>query len=540
MIRIFLGILIIALLRSAGFAQEDEIEFKPNRWHLLDPKKDQVAGISLDHAYKALEDKPSETVLVAIIDSGFDIEHEDLRGKIWENDDEIEGNYKDDDNNGYIDDIHGWNFIGGKEENVVAENMEVTREYRRLKPIYSGKTTGKGAEYEYWLKVKKEFKEDSVRYAEFYQRCQVWQATYPRFEILLKTYLNTDELSIGRLKSLNSPDSVIQTANDMVISMINIYHYVYGDEPFSSEKLMSWINETCAIFDIFANYAYNPSFDPRGKIGDDFSDGRESDYGNNQVGDYSGPMGEHGTHVAGIIAANRNNRLGIDGIVENAELMLLRTIPNGDERDKDVANAIRYAVDNGAQVINMSFGKNYSPRKEIVYDAIKYAERKGILLIHAAGNESSDNDQVATYPNPFYKANKNVSNWIEVGAVQPLINENLPAEFSNYGKTRVDIFAPGHEIYSTVLDDQYEADSGPSMAAPVVTGVAGLLMSYFPDLSAVQVKEIIEKSSYELVDLNVIRPGSEEKVAFGELSRTGGIVNAYAAVQLAMEMTKKQ
>jgi subtilisin family serine protease len=283
---------------------------------------------------------------------------------------------------------------------------------------------------------------------------------------------------------------------------------------------------------------YNPDFDPRDIVGDNYINPHEKLYGNNSV---TGPDAFHGTHVAGIIAAVRGNDLGMDGVADNVRIMTIRCVPDGDERDKDVANSIRYAVDNGASVVNMSFGKSFSWNKEIVDDAVKYAAKHDVLLVHAAGNDSKNNDFTDNFPNDTYEKSfflcpKSPKNWVEVGALDPRGNEKSVAGYSNYGNESVDVFAPGSQIYSTIPGSEYGNAQGTSMASPMVAGVAAVLRSYFPTLTARQVKEILIKSS-DKRDIKVIKPGSEEEVHFSELSLSDGMVNAYEAVKMA-KMTK--
>jgi len=245
----------------------------------------------------------------------------------------------------------------------------------------------------------------------------------------------------------------------------------------------------------------------------------------------------HGRHVSGIIAAVRNNGKGIDGIADNVKIMMIRAVPDGDEHDKDIALAIRYAADNGAKVINMSFGKGFSPEKQWVDDAVKYAQSKGVLLVHAAGNDASDIDTAWNFPTPVFKADgKRASNWITVGASGDPKLGGLVAGFSNYGKKEVDVFAPGVKIYSTIPGgNSYGNAQGTSMASPVVAGLAALILEYFPNLTAEQVKSVIEKSSLK-PDMKVKNPATEEEVDLSELSRSGGVINAYEAVKLASTM----
>jgi cell wall-associated protease len=220
-------------------------------------------------------------------------------------------------------------------------------------------------------------------------------------------------------------------------------------------------------------------------------------------------------------------------VADNVSIMVIRAVPDGDEHDKDVANAIRYAVDNGAWVVNMSFGKSFSPRKAWVDEAVRYAESKDVLLVHAAGNDAKDIDVEDNFPNNRYgdDRSRTARNWITVGASGPTLKE-LTASFSNYGKD-VDVFSPGVEIYSTLPGgDQYGNQQGTSMASPVTAGIAALLLSHYPELSAVQVKDVIEKSVTK-VTAKVAKPGTEDEVSLSDISKTGGIVNAYEALRLA-------
>ena len=284
-------------------------------------------------------------------------------------------------------------------------------------------------------------------------------------------------------------------------------------------------------------YNYNPDFNPRPVVGDDYPDKAERYYGNNDV---TGPDASHGTHVAGIVGASRTNEIGIDGIARGVRLMSVRTVPNGDERDKDVANAIRYAVENGADVINMSFGKKYSPHKKVVDAAVQYADSMGVLMVHAAGNDGANVDSTDNFPSPYYADGGRAQRWIEVGASSWEGGEKLAASFSNYGAERVDVFAPGHSIYSTVPDDAYERNDGTSMAAPMVSGLAALIMAHYPSLTATDVRTIILETATPYRNRTVARPGDGETVPFGTLSDTGAVVNAHAALRRAADRVAAQ
>jgi subtilisin family serine protease len=511
----------------------DTAQSAPSNWFNLDPQENQVQGVSTEKVYEYLKDRPSQTVVVAVIDSGIDIAHEDLQGKIWINEDEIAGNGQDDDKNGYVDDVHGWNFIGGKDgRNVEYDTQELTRLYVSLKAKFEGPKAEKlqkkeKENYALYRKVKaeyeKEWEEAQAQYAQFQQLFEAYQAA----SAIIRKHLGKEEFTEQDLAGITSADPKVIQARSMLSYMAqnNLSREAFTEgEDYFMAKL---------------KYHLNPAYDPRDIVGDNYQNVKEKGYGNNDV---TGAFAEHGTHVAGIIAANRTNSVGIKGIADNVKIMVVRAVPNGDERDKDVANAIYYAVDNGARVINMSFGKEYSPYKEAVDAAVKYAEAKGVLLVHGAGNDGKNIDGANNFPTDQVSAKKEVNNWLEVGASSWGDGAGFVGDFSNYGKKSVDVFAPGVDVYSTVPKQGYKSNSGTSMAAPVTAGVSALLLSYFPELTAEQVRDIILKSTVKYKGLKVNQPGHANKpvmVGFDELSVSGGIVNAYEAIRLAESLSKK-
>ncbi|MEP2670260.1 MAG: S8 family peptidase [Cyclobacteriaceae bacterium] len=510
----------------------------PKDWFMKDPETDRVQGISAEKAYQTLlRDQPSRTIIVAVIDSGVDIEHEDLQTVIWTNEDEIPDNGIDDDNNGYIDDVHGWNFIGGKDGNVNQDTDEFTRAYVKLKKQFEGVDEKKISKkdkpaYEEYLKAKQRFeklvadnKEQYELYNNLYQNVKLSVDT-------LKVLLMTDSLTQELVQSFESSEPNLLFAKGFVL---NIFRNI-GPEN-SIEEFVSELKEASEHYQQIVEYGYNENFDPRSIVGDNYSDPYEKGYGNNDV---KGPDAMHGTHVAGIIAADRKNNIGIKGIADNVKIMSVRTVPNGDERDKDVANAILYAVDNGAHIINMSFGKSTSPRKEVVDKAVKYAEQKGVLLIHAAGNDSDDIDIKRDFPTRFYADGSEAKNWLEVGASSWGADSDFVGSFSNYGKKSVDLFAPGVEIYSTLPDNKYKNLDGTSMASPVAAGVAAVIMSYFPEFTALEVKDIIRQSTRKFDNLKINIPGGKGEMEFSQMSSTGGLINLYEAILLAQELKTKK
>jgi len=500
----------------------------------------------------ALMTKQSQTVVVAVIDSGVDIEHEDLVDNVWINEDEIPNNGIDDDKNGYIDDVNGWNFLGNADgTNVGGETLEVTRLYASLRGKYEDAdraklTKDQQKEYDRFIKYKEEVEkkrgdaQNNVNSIEMQTTMVggIFDGMIDKFGniTLSKEFVDTTTLQI--------PDQF----KNVIIELIDQYSAENGEAPnFENVKeiVMGEISAGLDYYSSQANYHYNPDFKSREIIGDNYTDQNQRIYGNNDV---EGPDSHHGTHVAGIIGAVRSNDVGMDGVASNVRIMSVRTVPDGDEHDKDVANAIRYAVDNGASIINMSFGKGHAWNKDVVDDAVRYAEKNDVLLVHAAGNSSQNNDNSNNFPNDkFRKAKgflfwkkKEARNWIEVGALSYKSGEDSPASFSNYGSKNVDIFAPGVYIYATTPDNNYEPLRGTSMASPVVAGVAAVLRSYFPTLSARQVKEIIMETASPN-NIKVKKPGTDSLVNFSDLSVTGGILNMKNAVaKAAMTKGKKK
>ena len=510
----------------------------PKEWHHLDEEQTQFRGISSRLAYETfLNGKtPQKEIIVAVIDGGIDADHKDLKANMWVNEDEIPGNGEDDDQNGYVDDINGWNFIGGADgANVNHDTFELTRIYRRLAPEYSSVdttqlSTEEMEKYHYYQEIRSDY-EDKVReQVTQYENIRSLEQSLTQAQEILSEYFGNSTYAYEDLQDLQPENQQQQFAQ-------NVMMYVMENDIDST-----LIAEQKKQVYEFAKYGYNPDFHTRDIVGDDYDDKTERFYGNNDV---AGPDPTHGTHVAGIIAALRDNEIGIKGVSTNTKIMGVRAVPNGDERDKDVANAIRYAVDNGAHIINMSFGKGYSPYKEVVDAAVKYAEEKGVLLVHGAGNGADDTDTKPSFPTDTYGdgiSDEGASQlWISVGASSWNPNEDFVANFSNYGDESVDVFAPGVDIYSTMPDDAYEFQDGTSMASPVVAGIAALIMAYYPDLDARQVKDIILESTVKYADQQVILPneeGADEPVvSFGSLSVTGGLVNVYNALQAAEELS---
>lgn len=511
----------------------------PKGWHLKDQAKDGLYGISLDKAYEFVKGRKSQTVVVAVIDSGIDTLHEDLKPVLWTNTKEIAGNGIDDDKNGYVDDIHGWNFLGGKDgHNVKEDSYEAARVYHKFKAKFAGVTDPSTlsaedrANYQMWKKSEKQImggeKESGVQVLLL---SKAYDAAV-KADSILRTAMNKKTFTGSEL------DAFAPTTDEAKKAKNGFLYF------FQANNSMDMTNT--AFLEEFGEYlagekkkveaAEKAPRDYRGEIvKDNYEDFNDRYYGNNDV---MANTPFHGTHVSGIIAAARGNGKGIDGIADNVRIMSIRAVPDGDEHDKDVALAIRYAVDNGAKVINMSFGKGFSPEKKWVDEAVQYAASKGVLLVHAAGNDASNVDSVDNYPSPVFQANsQKAGNWITVGASGDPKIGGIVAPFSNYGKSEVDVFAPGMKIYSTIPGGNTYGDAqGTSMASPVVAGVAAFLLEYFPTLTPQQVKQVIENSAVK-VSTKVTNPATGESVQLSDISKTGGVINAYEAARMAAQLT---
>jgi len=493
---------------------------QPNKhWYHAEPTKKNM-GISLDKAYASEAAKlPSKTIVVAVIDGGVDIVHPDLKDVIWHNKGEIPFNNIDDDHNGYVDDTVGWNFIGGKDGRMVQyDHLEKVRLYMKYKEQFKNVTAeevNNNPEYVAYHTMKVEIEGTIVSANTQYNLYNEFIKSLDEYAKLTGKEAPTEK----EILAINVIESEIKRRNQLASIVKRI--------GFANFKTA--LNEMIHSLEPQVKYQYNLDYNPREIVGDNYNDPHEFGYGNNNV---AGPDASHGSHVAGIIAASRGNGIGLDGVADNVKIMAIRVVPDGDERDKDVANGIRYAVDNGANIINMSFGKGYKWDKDVVNEAVLYAQDHNVLLVHAAGNSSQDNDITPNYPNDSLGGGVVANNWIEVGASQPL-KKKLATDFSNYGQRNVDVFAPGQSIYSTIPNNGYAYFNGTSMASPVCAGVCALIWSRNPSLTAKDVKMIVE-ASVNVYTHKVILPGSQKiKVAFPQLSNTGGLINAERALKMA-------
>ncbi len=526
------------MLTKTSSLSEDERKY----WHHKDILEDTIPGVSLEKAYKELvNQKRGRKIIVAVIDTKLDIHHEDIAEKIWKNPKEIPNNQIDDDNNGYIDDIHGWNFLGNSSgEDIIYSNFESIRIIRKYDPIFnteSEENFEKKYREQYVLyKKAKTLRESELKQVERDKKYGNFLfKTYPKSKQALLKFFPNENYTISQLDSLYSIYK-----KDSIIGPLIYYMADYKKYKLSPK----WINNYQKSVESRLMTSLNFDYNERTIIGDNPDDLGDIKYGNNKVWNDSLPF-QHAIKVAGVLAADSKNNKGTKGVFDDIKIMSLCVASSGgDEHDKDISLAIRYAVDNGAKIINMSFGKPISMNKKWVDEAIQYADSNGVLIVSSAGNENKElNPENSHYPNDYSNSGEEISNnMIVVGSISKTVDKNFKSNFSNYGKEQVDIYAPGHEIYTTVYNNEYGFISGTSLAAPIVSGVAALIKSYYPDLSAAQVKEILMKSgvSYN-IDVEIKqKDGTKKLVPFSELSKSGSVVNAYNALLLAEQVSKSK
>ena len=538
--------IVFCLLLTSFYATSQDV---PKGWHLLDYASDSFYGISLNKAYKFLEQKKikSNTVIVGVLDSGVDTLHEDLKNILWHNPKEIAGNNTDDDKNGYVDDVYGWNFLGNKNgRNIIKISDEKTRVYYQYKTQFAGQKIDTTtllekdfAAYKLWKRAAADMNISTETEFEIAMIDMAINAL-KKYDNILKTEMGQTEYTTESLEKFEPKTAEGKKSKYGYLTTIKMLE-IGADEKNSSilSQLTDYVDQKKSAVAATENAPENFRANI---IKDDYNNINDKFYGNPDV---KAEKSNHGTHVAGIIAAQRKNGIGMDGVADNVKIMAVRVVPDGDEYDKDIALAIIYAADNGAKVLNMSFGKAFSPEKYWIDSAIKYAATKDVLIVHAAGNETKNVDTTPSFPTAYFLNNSGkAANFITVGAsTDPTIaNGEIVAYFSNYGKESVDVFAPGVKIYSTLPNaDNYGNLQGTSMAAPVVTGLAALLRSYFPSLTAIQTKDIIEKSVYKpnlknQVSVTVGKNKKREVIALQDACKTGGIVNAENAVILAYKI----
>jgi cell wall-associated protease len=530
---LFLGLIVLASCKALPPSFVTEIPIlvgkktplslvEKKSWSHQDPYTDSIPGMGVAKAYAYINAEgmtAKETIVVAILDSGIDLFHEDLSGMLWTNKTEVADNGLDDDGNGYVDDIHGYNFLGDSYN----EQVEVTR-------IVAQKLGDVALQEKAKKELDKAFLKALGDKAQYQQILQATETAHADF----KKAFGQDSYNKEDLENFETNSIMLKQKLNVLTQM-----FTFVD---SIPQAIKEIKAGVAHFSEMVDYNLNINFNGRELVGDNPYDISDTTYGNgnpkNSIKEES-----HGTHVAGIVAAQRNNGLGANGVAQDVKIMAIRAVPNGDEYDKDIALGIRYAVDNGAKIINASFGKSYSPNVRWVYEAIKYAAEKNVLIVHAAGNEGENLDEPShpNFPNDQINNGPEIAdNVITVGALGPIYGENLVAEFSNYGLINVDIFAPGADIYASMPDNEYDFQDGTSMAAPGLAGVAALVWSYYPALTASQLKKVLMLSGVR-TQIEVSLPSEpEQKTPFNRLSVSGRMVNAYNALILAKQIANKK
>jgi len=531
----FLLLLFTLFLTSVIYSQKDP----PRNWQLMDFEKDSIRGLSVEKAYeKLLKKKKSKKVIVAVIDDGFNENHPALKGLLWTNAKEIPNNGKDDDKNGYVDDRHGWNFIGESQN----ETAEVIREYIVLRRKFEPTADTLDPQYSYWRRVKTESENKLFGYKRYINRFESVVKSLDILQQFWSKQLAKDSVyyrEISHLKLPKETDTTIVKQQRETIDFLK-----RGDTIWLNKLTLNALanNFTKTILEPNRGYLSTATamidnndigYFRKVSPGDSPENNDFTFYGNANITAKT----VHGTACAGIIAAWRKGDQTF-GITNQIQIMPIKIlVPNviGDERDKDVANAIRYAVDNGAKIINMSFGKSYSGQQQLVDEAVRYAANKGVLLVTAAGNEATNIDHKEDFPTANFIDGTKATNLLKIGA--STYDGRIIWPYSNYGKNTVDFFAPGDAIYVPGLEASYYINSGSSFAAPMVSGIAALIWSYYPKLTLQQVRECLESSAKPMTDL-VLRPRTDEQVPFESLSKTGGIVNAYEALLIAEKLSK--
>ncbi|MCE2732501.1 MAG: S8 family serine peptidase [Flammeovirgaceae bacterium] len=495
-------------------------------WWLSDTETDGVAGVGF---YKILKNlKPntfSGKMIIAVLDTGTDTSHHTINPYLYVNTKEITGNGKDDDNNGYIDDRHGWNFLGGPTGNLIHDTPEVVREYVRLsKKSKNPSNSLSNKEWAYFREVSEKYERDKngnkkklEEYRQAHVQYQQITGTLNTCKRILERELSGKNLSYRGIKELMPKTDSAQFAKAVLMQIMEatdttlLIQETQNELKQAEEDLGNLVRDYSIAVSL-----YDTTWRPRQIIGDT-ENNEEKFYGNADVRDPTG----HGTSVAGIMALLLQ-KLNEQGHRVPIKILPVRIVPSaGDERDKDIANGIVYAVNQGAKIINLSFGKYYSPYPEVVQQAILYGTEKDVLFVHAAGNEGINIDSRSHFPLPP-KQNLETA-WIEVGASGPTLNETLAASFSNYGKKTVDLYAPGVDLYCPTLQNKFGYSQGTSLAAPVVSICAALLWSYNTKFKALDVKDKLI-SNTKKYKTQVYIPKLKKHVPFNELSKSGGIL----------------
>lgn len=530
-------------------------------WYNCSFDKDGVYGAEVNKAYDFLKGKKiKKRPVVALIGSGMDIEHEDLKQAIWVNPKE-KADGKDNDKNGLVDDINGWNFLGGKDGQVMEATMrEGDREFLRLKDKYADYIFD-GKNYNKVIDGKLTKVADPENIEEYnYYRNQVlpespmagtysgWQLTYilkayaDKFDQMMKERFPGKELTEADFSICYDPKAPRDSLSEVSFMMCAMGFGVYKTDKW--ETVYAGIKSGAQIEQAKAEYERKVGqFGADGRkdiIGDNYLDINYNKYGNNVLLTADAAIG---TMEAGIIVAKRENGLGGNGIMDQAEIMTLRVAANGEPYLKDIALAIRYAVDHQADIIMLPVQNTLYPedQKKWISEALEYAESKGVFCITPAWEGAQDLAVETYYPNRWMTGKKELTNLMVVCSSDK--NGN-PSMNSNYGAKEVDLYAPGMEIYSTYTGDTYQSGTGLGLAAATTVGVAALIKAYYPHLTGTQIRNILLETVTSRKDAEVEKgiivdgKPTQDLFLFGDLCLSGGIINAYQAVVAADKIAK--
>ena len=530
-------------------------------WYNCSFDKDGVYGAEVNKAYDFLKGKKiKKRPVVALIGSGMDIEHEDLKQAIWVNPKE-KADGKDNDKNGLVDDINGWNFLGGKDGQVMEATMrEGDREFLRLKDKYADYIFD-GKNYNKVIDGKLTKVADPENIEEYnYYRNQVlpespmagtysgWQLTYvlkayaDKFDQMMKERFPGKELTEADFSICYDPKAPRDSLSEVSFMMCAMGFGVYKTDKW--ETVYAGIKSGAQIEQAKAEYERKVGpFGADGRkdiIGDNYLDINDNKYGNNVLLTADAAIG---TMEAGIIVAKRENGLGGNGIMDQAEIMTLRVAANGEPYLKDIALAIRYAVDHQADIIMLPVQNTLYPedQKKWISEALEYAESKGVFCVTPAWEGAQDLAVETYYPNRWMTGKKELTNLMVVCSSDK--NGN-PSMNSNYGAKEVDLYAPGMEIYSTYTGDTYQSGTGLGLAAATTVGVAALIKAYYPHLTGTQIRNILLETVTSRKDAEVEKgivvdgKPTQDLFLFGDLCLSGGIINAYQAVVAADKLAK--
>mgnify|MGYP000162688740 FL=1 len=546
------------LIGTGGSTQKKQSDLD---WYNCSFDKDGVYGCEVNKAYDFLKDrKIKKRPIVALIGTGIDVEHEDIKQAIWVNPKE-KADGKDNDKNGLVDDINGWNFLGGKDGQVMEATMrEGDREFLRLKDKYADYIFD-GKNYNKVIDGKLTKVADPENIEEYnYYRNQVlpespmagtysgWQLTdvlkayADKFDQMMKERFPGKELTEADFSICYDPKAPRDSLSEVSFMMCAMGFGVYKTDKW--ETVYSGIKSGAQIEQAKAEYERKVGqFGADGRkdiIGDNYLDINDNKYGNNVLLTADAAIG---TMEAGIIVAKRENGLGGNGIMDQAEIMTLRVAANGEPYLKDIALAIRYAVDHQADIIMLPVQNTLYPedQKKWISEALEYAESKGVFCVTPAWEGAQDLAVETYYPNRWMTGKKELTNLMVVCSSDK--NGN-PSMNSNYGAKEVDLYAPGMEIYSTYTGDTYQSGTGLGLAAATTVGVAALIKAYYPHLTGTQIRNILLETVTSRKDAEVEKgivvdgKPTQDLFLFGDLCLSGGIINAYQAVVAADKLAK--